>query len=103
MEVVEVLSHYIDKNQNIINIEFKLIGDDEDIVREDIIEYSFFEEFGYDNKKPFEMFESFLDEEDEWEEDDDDIDYVDNDDVLISFLNEYYIVYPKKLPKGQIK
>ena len=53
MEVVEVLSHYIDKNQNIINIEFKLIGDDEDTVREDIIEYSFFEEFGYDNKKPF--------------------------------------------------
>ena len=41
MEVVEVLSHYIDKNQNIINIEFKLIGDDEDTVREDIIEYSF--------------------------------------------------------------
>jgi hypothetical protein len=22
---------------------------------------------------------------------------------LISFLNEYYIVYPKKLPKGQMK
>lgn len=105
MEVVEVLSHYIDKNQNIINIEFKLIGDDEDTVREDIIEYSFFEEFGYDNKKPFEMFESFLDEddnEDEWG-DDEDIDYIDNDDILISFLNEYYIVYPKKLPKGQIK
>lgn len=104
MEVVEVLSHYIDKNQNIINIEFKLMDDDDDTVREDIIEYSFFEEFGYDNKKPFEMFESFLDEddEDEWE-DDEDIDYINDDDVLISFLNEYYIVYPNKLPKGQIK
>jgi len=105
MEIVEVLSHYIDKNQNIINIEFKLMGDDDDTVREDIIEYSFFEEFGYDNKKSYEMFESFLNEDDnvdEWD-DDEDIDYVDNDDVLISFLNEYYIVYPKKLPKGQIK
>ena len=105
MEIVEVLSHYIDKNQNIINIEFKLRGDDDDTVREDIIEYSFFEEFGYDNKKSYEMFESFLNEDDnvdEWD-DDEDIDYVDNDDVLISFLNEYYIVYPKKLPKGQIK
>ena len=50
------------------------------------------------------MFESFLDEddEDEWENDED-IDYIENDDILISFLNEYYIVYPKKLPKGQIK
>lgn len=105
MEIVEVLSHYIDKNQNIINIEFKLMGDDDDTVREDIIEYSFFEEFGYDNKKSYEMFESFLNEDDnvdEWD-DDEDIDYVDNDEVLISFLNEYYIVYPKKLPKGQIK
>ena len=42
MEIVEIISHYIDKNQNIINVEFKLLGDDEDIVREDIIEYSFF-------------------------------------------------------------
>ena len=38
----------------------------------------------------------------EWENDED-IDYIENDDILISFLNEYYIVYPKKLPKGQIK
>jgi len=105
MEVVEIISHYIDKNQNIINIEFKLMGDDDDIVREDIIEYNFFEEFGYDNKKPYEMFESFInedDDEDEWELDED-VDYIDDEDVLISFLNEYYIVYPKKLPKGQIK
>jgi len=61
MEIVEIISHYIDKNQNIINVEFKLLGDDEDIVREE------------------------------------------NEDTLISFLNEYYIVYPKKLPKGQMK
>ena len=57
--------------------------------------------FSIENKSS----ESFLNEDDnvdEWD-DDEDIDYVDNDDVLISFLNEYYIVYPKKLPKGQIK
>lgn len=103
MEVVEIISHYIDKNQNIINVEFKLLGDDEDIVREDIIEYSFFEEFGYDNKKSYDIFESFIDEdEDEWDFEDD-TEYIENEDTLISFLNEYYIVYPKKLPKGQMK
>lgn len=100
MEVVEIVSHYIDKTQNLINIEFKILGDDDDMIREDFIEYSFFEDFGYDNKKDFQIFESLL-EEDEWE--DDDYDYIDNEDNLISFLNEYYIVYPKKLPKAQYK
>ena len=103
MEIVEIVSHYIDKNQNIINVEFKLLGDDDDIVREDIIEYSFFEEFGYDNKKSYDIFESFIDEDDDEWDFDDDTDYIENEDTLISFLNEYYIVYPKKLPKGQMK
>jgi hypothetical protein len=102
MEIVEIVSHYIDKNQNIINVEFKILGDDDDVVREDIIEYNFFEEFGYDNKKSYDIFESFIDEDDEWDFEDD-TEYIENEDTLISFLNEYYIVYPKKLPKGQMK
>ena len=76
------------------------MGDDDDMVREDFIEYSFFEEFGYDQNKDFGIFENVL-EEDEWE--DDDYDYIENDETLISFLNEYYVVYPKKIPKVQIK
>ena len=44
MEVVEVISQYIDKVQNLIIIEFKMIGDGDDTVREDFIEYSFFDE-----------------------------------------------------------
>jgi hypothetical protein len=101
MEVVEVVSHYIDKTQNIINVEFRLLGDSEDEVREDIVEYLYFEEFGFDNTKDFDIFESIIDEEDEW--DNDDYDYIDNEDDLLSFLNEYYIVYPDKLPKTQFK
>jgi hypothetical protein len=101
MEVFEIISHYIDKNQNLITVEFKMVGDDDDTVREDFIEYSFFEEFGYDNKKDFEIFESLVDEsDDEWFEDE--FDYID-DEVLISFLNEYYVVYPKKIPKSEYK
>jgi hypothetical protein len=100
MEVIEIVSHYIDKTQNLINVEFKLVGDDDDTIREDFIEYSYFEEFGFDNKKDFRLFESLL-EEDEWQ--DDDYDYIEDDDVIISFLNEYYVVYPKKLPKAEFK
>jgi hypothetical protein len=77
------------------------LGDEDDIIREDLIEYSFFEEFGFDNSKNFDIFESeLLDEEDEWG--DDEYDYI-NEENLISFLNEYYIVYPKKLPKAVFK
>ena len=98
MEVAEIISHHIDKIQNIIIVEFKLFGDDDDIVREDFIEYSFFEEFGFDNNNTD---IDFLTEEDEWE--DDDVDYITNEESLITFLNEYYVVYPKKLPKTQYK
>ena len=100
MEVVDIISHYIDKTQNLINVEFRLLGDEDDIIREDLIEYSFFEEFGFDNSKNFDIFEEVLDEEDEWG--DDEYDYI-NEENLISFLNEYYIVYPKKLPKAVFK
>ena len=93
MEVIEVISHYVDKTQNIINIEFRLLGDSEDNVREDIIEYSFFEEFGFDNSKDFDIFESIIDEEDEW--DNDEYDYINNEDDLLTFLNEYYVVEGK--------
>ena len=101
MEVVDIISHYIDKTQNLINVEFRLLEDDDDIIREDIIEYTYFEEFGFDNKKDLHIFEEVLEEEDEWE--DDDYDYIENEDNLTSFLNEYYVVYPKKLPKAEYR
>lgn len=101
MEIIEILSHYIDKYQNIINVEFRVFGDDDDMIREDIIEYTYFEEFGFDNKKDLNIFEGDLDEEDEWESDD--YDYIENEDSLMTFLNEYYVVYPKKLPKAEYR
>jgi hypothetical protein len=102
MELVDLYSHHIDKTQNLITIEFKVLGDDDDMVREDFIEYSFFEEFGYDNQKDMSIFESVLEEEeDEWY--DDNYSYIEDEDKLISFLNEYYIVYPNKLPKAQFR
>ncbi len=101
MEVIEIISHYIDKNKNLISVEFRTSGDDEDMVREDMIEYSYYEEFGYDEKSVFDLFEELDDLEDDWE--DEEYDYISNEDSIISFLNEYYVVYPKKLPKPVFK
>ena len=100
MEIVDILSHYIDKTQNLIIVEFRTNEDSDDVVREDFIEYSFFEEFGFDNNKDFDIFESVI-EEDEWG--DDDVDYIFDENSLLTFLNEYYIVYPKKIPKPEFK
>ena len=97
MEVVEIVGHYIDKNQNLINVEFRLIGDEDDIIREDLIEYSFFEEFGFDNSKNFDIFEEVLDEEDEWG--DDEYDYINEENFKFHF-NEYYIVIQKITKSG---
>jgi hypothetical protein len=101
MEVIEIISHYIDKNKNLISVEFRTSSDDDDMVREDMIEYSYYEEFGYDEKSVFDLFEELDDLEDDWG--DDEYDYIDNEDSIISFLNEYYVVYPKKLPKPVFK
>jgi hypothetical protein len=101
MEVIEIISHYIDKNKNLISVEFRTSSDDDDMVREDMIEYSYYEEFGYDEKSVFDLFEELDDLEDDWG--DDEYDYINNEDSIISFLNEYYVVYPKKLPKPVFK
>ena len=53
MEIIEIISHHVDKTQNIINVEFRCLGDGDDEIREDVIEYNFFEEFGYDDSKNF--------------------------------------------------
>lgn len=100
MEVVEILSNHIDKTQNLIIVEFRTSQDDDDMIREDFIEYSHYEDFGFDKKDVFEILSEY-DEDDEWG--DEEVDYLTDENSLISFLNEYYIVYPNKLPKAQFR
>ena len=100
MEIVEILSNHIDKTQNLIIVEFRTSEDDDDRVREDFIEYSHYEDFGFDNKDVFDILSEY-DQDDECGNDD--YDYISDDSNLLSFLNEYYIVYPNKLPKAQFR
>ena len=69
MEIVEILSNHIDKTQNLIIVEFRTSEDDDDRIREDFIEYSHYEEFGFDNKNVFEILSEY-DQDDEWDNDD---------------------------------
>ena len=98
MEIRELVSYYIYEDTKRIEVTFKLTLDSEDEVRNDIINLEEAEEFGYKLINDNNDFFQFDDEE---EEDFDD--FIDMDeDLLINFLNEYYIVNPTKLPKTEI-
>jgi hypothetical protein len=98
MEIQELISYYLYEGTKRVEISFRLTTDSEDEIRNDIINLDEARDFGYDL-----MLENldFFDLEDDFEEDDGDFQSIDED-VLISFLNEYYIVYPNKLPKVEI-
>jgi len=98
MEIRELVSYYVYEDTKRIEVTFRLTLDSKDEVRNDIINLEEAEEFGYKLINDNNDFFQFDDEE---EEDFDD--FIDMDeDLLINFLNEYYIVNPTKLPKTEI-
>ena len=98
MEVIEIVSHFVNRDSNVLRVEFRCMGDELDEVRTDVIEYTYVEEFGYDGGVDYnEYFDEY--EEDEWDYDDDDEEFMDEE-TLLAFLNEYYVVYPK-LPDAE--
>jgi len=99
MEIKDLVSFYIDDTSNLLEVTFRTIDDDEDQIRQDTISLNEITEFGYD------FLSDNINESDEDYDDIDDlykgINYIEDDDV-ISFLNEYYMVNPKKLPKPEL-
>ncbi len=104
MEILEIVSSRIDTDKNLLEVQFRTITDSEDEIREDKIDYSLVLEYGYVlEDETFDLFDDFYDEED-----DDDI-YLFGDmgedldeQEVISFLNEYYLIYNTRLPESEI-
>lgn len=96
MEVIEIISNFTNKDNNVLEVEFKLMNDEDGVVRTDTIEFEYLSDFGYITDLNLNIFE---DVDDEWElnfgESDD---FFIDDDDLIEFLNEYYTVYKDRLP-----
>lgn len=98
MEIQELIFFFLHEDIKTIEVHFRLNVDYEEEMRTDFINLNEASEFGYellmeDN--------NILEEEDE----DDDLFWLDSpvvdEDNLISFLNEYYIINPDKLPKPE--
>ena len=100
MEIKELESFYINETSQTLDITFRILSDNDDEIRTDQIDLSESKTFGYDFLKD--------DNDDLWDEDDDslfdsyDDDYDMGEEEIILFLNEYYLIYPDKLPKPQL-
>lgn len=98
MEIKEIVSYYFNGEKNLLEVSFRTIEDDEDVVRMDTINYDVVESYGFDLvTESFDFFADDLDDESYEEEGKVELD----EDELITFLNEYYIVNPDSIPEPE--
>jgi hypothetical protein len=107
MEINELVSFYINESSQTLEYTFRTIDDSEDEIRTGSIEFDEIKNFGYDfldditnSFKTLE--EDGLFDDDDYEEFDDLFEDEFDEQEFISFLNEYYLVNPKKLPKSEL-
>ena len=100
MEIKEIISYYLNGETNMIEVSFRTIDDEEDVLRNDTIDYSIVEEYGFNLVT--ESFDFFGDDEDDFEGGIFEHETIELDeDELIVFLNEYYLINPVQLPKSE--
>ena len=87
----------MNSDSNILEVSFRTIDDNDELLRTDSINYNLVEEYGFELET--ESFDFFSDDIDNDLENPDKIEL--DEDELISFLNEYYEMNSKSLPKAE--
>jgi hypothetical protein len=92
MEITEIISYHINHTDDTIIVEFRTTEDSNYELRTDTVDLKEADDFG---------FNLFNEDFDFFDEDDEDLELDDvNEEELFSFLNEYYMIYPDRLPKN---
>jgi len=98
MEIKEIVSYFLNSDSNILDVSFRTIEDDEEVMRTDSIDYSIVEDYGFDLvTESFDFFDDDLEDDEVLPMDKVELD----EDELITFLNEYYTINPEVLPKSE--
>ena len=100
MEIKELESFYINETSQTLDVTFRIFSDNDDEIRTDQIDLSETKTFGYNFLKD--------DTDDLWGDEDDDFfgtydeEFEMGEEEIMSFLNEYYLIYPDRLPNTQL-
>ena len=98
MEIKEIVSYFLNTSSNILEVSFRTIEDEEDVLRTDNINYSIVSEYGFElETESFNFFNEEFEDDLIIEEEKIELD----EDELISFLNEYYTVNQDSIPKSE--
>jgi hypothetical protein len=105
MEIKEIVSYYVNNSNDVLEVSFRTIDDDDTELRNAEIPVVEITAFGYDFiKGESNILESFEDDEDE--DFFDEISMISDNSLdefeMTQFLNEYYSVYPNQLPKKEL-
>jgi len=99
MEIQELIFFYLHETTNTLEVQFRMSIDSDDELRTDFININEASDFGY---------ELIMEDYDLQNDEDDDEEYywlespTVDEDVLLSFLNEFYVINPDKLPKPEL-
>ena len=99
MEIKEIVSYFLNSDSIILEVSFRTIEDEDDVLRNDNINYSIVSEYGFELET--ETFDFFGEEFDEELGDDEEKIELDEDE-LVSFLNEYYTINQDSIPKAEL-
>jgi hypothetical protein len=95
MEIIEIITFHINKLEEVLEVTFRTNSDTEEEYREAKIPFIDIDDFGYNFHTDTDEFNL----SDEYEDIDDDL-FIDENEIL-SFLNEYYVLFTDKLPNPE--
>ncbi len=99
MEIKEIISYFLNPLTNVLDVSFRTIDDNEEVLRTDNIDYTHAEDYGFNLvSESFDFFDDEFEEDGIFIQERIELD----EDELIIFLNEYYTINPDSLPKSEI-